>query len=458
MAQRMTKEWLKKRCKELDLYSTPALNDKLYLNFQGFSQIENLDAYTGLKSIFLEGNCLDTLQGLESCTQLKCLFVQQNNIAEISHLETLTELSHLNLSSNRLSSLTNLDKLPVLDTLLAANNRLATVESVQHLAQCPSISVLDMQRNKIDDVAVLEVLKAMPNLSCLYLQGNPVVNKIRNYRKNLIAALPNLKYLDDRPVFENDRRCAEAFVSGGVEAERAERLKIRQEEDERQRRNFEYMKKVREEGWRKRRIAMGLDPNKKGDPAFDEMDSDSELDNSDVEIPEEPEELVAARQKLAAFSAREGEEEPRELTEERHRLAKAGAAIIDAAWKKDEDTRAPAQQDAEEQAAPAPAPAPVAAERLKDYAGEESRAAKAPAGKENSTPNRPAPAPAVAPAAANGDDFDLMIKGQQVVEVVYQGGDSSDDGEDNGGSGSEVEFSSHPLESHAIEIDFDAMD
>jgi len=115
----------------------------------------------------------------------------------------------------------------------------------------------------------------MPKLSCLYLQGNPVVNKIRNYRKKLIAMIPNLKYLDDRPVFENDRRCAEAFVSGGVEAERAERMKIREEEEARQRRNFEYIKKVREEGWRKRRIAMGLDPNKKGDPAFDEMSTDS---------------------------------------------------------------------------------------------------------------------------------------------------------------------------------------
>ena len=121
----------------------------------------------------------------------------------------------------------------------------------------------------------MEILRTMPKLSCLYLQGNPVVNKIRNYRKKLIAMIPNLKYLDDRPVFENDRRCAEAFVSGGVEAERAERMKIREEEEARQRRNFEYMKKVREEGWRKRRIAMGLDPNKKGDPAFDEMSTDS---------------------------------------------------------------------------------------------------------------------------------------------------------------------------------------
>lgn len=72
---------------------------------------------------------------------------------------------------------------------------------------------------------------------------------------------------------------------------------------ERNRQNFEFMKKIREDGWRKRRIAMGLDPNKEGDPAFDELDTDSELE--DLLIPEEPPELRAARESLAAYSARQ---------------------------------------------------------------------------------------------------------------------------------------------------------
>lgn len=47
-----------------------------------------------------------------------------------------------------------------------------------------SCSVLDLQENKLEDgQGVLNVLKAMPNIRCLYLKGNPMVSKLPNYRK-----------------------------------------------------------------------------------------------------------------------------------------------------------------------------------------------------------------------------------------------------------------------------------
>jgi dynein assembly factor 1 len=79
----------------------------------------------------------------------------------------------------------------------------------------------------------------MPNLAVLYMQGNGVSKKIKNYRKTLIARIPTLKYLDDRPVFEDDRRNAEAFARGGIEEERNEREKIKQEKDEAHWKNHE---------------------------------------------------------------------------------------------------------------------------------------------------------------------------------------------------------------------------
>ena len=46
-------------------------------------------------------------------------------------------------------------------------------------------------------------------MKVVYLKNNPVTKKIKHYRKTMIVELPNLKYLDDRPVFEDDKRFAQ---------------------------------------------------------------------------------------------------------------------------------------------------------------------------------------------------------------------------------------------------------
>lgn len=61
----ISKEFLKKLCKTdfKNYYSTPYLNDILYLHYKGFTKIDNLEEYTGnassysgLKVIYMEGN------------------------------------------------------------------------------------------------------------------------------------------------------------------------------------------------------------------------------------------------------------------------------------------------------------------------------------------------------------------------------------------------------------------
>ena len=60
----MSAATLKQICKEHKLYTTPSLNDVMYCNYKGFGEIANLEPYSGLKALFLEGNALDTLEGL----------------------------------------------------------------------------------------------------------------------------------------------------------------------------------------------------------------------------------------------------------------------------------------------------------------------------------------------------------------------------------------------------------
>ena len=123
----------------------------------------------------------------------------------------LPDLDTLNISNNRLCNLENISSLSSLQTLVCTYNKLKTGESVAELRHCSSLQTLDLQHNELDDPDVLDLFKELPDLRCLYLSGNPMVSKIKNYRKTVVAALSKLTYLDDRPIFEVERRCAEAW-------------------------------------------------------------------------------------------------------------------------------------------------------------------------------------------------------------------------------------------------------
>eukprot|EP00397_Hematodinium_sp_SG-2012_P015373 GEMP01015653.1.p1 GENE.GEMP01015653.1~~GEMP01015653.1.p1 ORF type:complete len:632 (+),score=135.16 GEMP01015653.1:71-1966(+) len=227
-------------------YRTEELNDKLFLHFGGFTKLENLEKFTGLKTLYAESNALETMRGLEAMPKMRSLFLQQNCIRKMENLHYHPELWSLNLSENFIDKIECLSDVPGLNTLNLTGNRIGFrgLDDVIDLANS-SVSCLDLQNNKIDDIDFLpEVLMQMRQLRVLYLKGNPFVKRLPNYRKTLIAHLPNLSYLDDRPVFKEEHRWAQAFNRGGIEEEREERKTIKQEERDAQQRNMDYFRRM----------------------------------------------------------------------------------------------------------------------------------------------------------------------------------------------------------------------
>ncbi|PHJ18617.1 leucine rich repeat-containing protein [Cystoisospora suis] len=319
----MTKALLRQICRECGQYESPALNEKLYLHFRGFSKIENLEEYKNVKALWLEGNGIRRIEGLGSLVALKCLFLQQNSVSEIQNLDCCPNLVTLDLSHNCLRRVSGLGSLKQLSSIKLAYNAFQSLrrrgkfvlptavspssdveatfafsetlpelrsgdlidrkrsgeladkkcytrgrpESSPHcrqdlegLLECQSLSNIDLSHNYIDEEphttidekdpsslenksaadkapenaagegppkakpddwmeGFLSLLQQLPNLACLYFHGNPVVRKVPHYRKRVVASLPRLRYLDDRPVKPVEREGSEAWVRGGREAE-----------------------------------------------------------------------------------------------------------------------------------------------------------------------------------------------------------------------------------------------
>jgi hypothetical protein len=215
-------EEVKLSCLENNGYETPELNDKIYLHFRGFKKIGNLDRFFGCKALWLDSNGFSTIENLHPLQELRCLYLSKNLISKIEGLDALQHLTILDLSNNRLSSIENLACCPSLQTLNVAHNSLTTVSSVEHLKECQSLSNLDITNNRLEaDERFFQLFSEIPALVALSVNGNEVT-KLATFRKRLISANPKLGYLD-RPVDAQERTFAEAFMTGGADAEAAAR-------------------------------------------------------------------------------------------------------------------------------------------------------------------------------------------------------------------------------------------
>ena len=228
----ITEDFCKKLCYYNGGYDSPKLNVNLYLHFQGFRKIQNLDNFTNLQVLYLENNSINKIEGLDKLINLTCLYLQNNYIKEIENLENNTKLSILNLSNNKIQSIPNISYLDKLENLYISKNSLSAIQNLEGLLNLKSLSLLDIQNNPFtvspDDLIIF--LNKLEKLKVLYLKGD-ITRLIPNYRRTLIVKIKNLTYLDDKPIKNEDKVGAEAYFKGGYQAEKEARIKYREEND-----------------------------------------------------------------------------------------------------------------------------------------------------------------------------------------------------------------------------------
>lgn len=152
---------------------------QLHLALPAFPFFVAPQAYTGLRTLYLESNAIATIEGLSAQQHLRTLHLGKNLLDSLHGLQTLTQLEVLDVSHNRISSCAGLGALKSLCSLDISCNRLSTAADLAELQSCTRLVTLDMSQNQLCADGVLELLgEGRWQLALLRLQGNPLVGQI----------------------------------------------------------------------------------------------------------------------------------------------------------------------------------------------------------------------------------------------------------------------------------------
>ncbi|KAL0969049.1 hypothetical protein UPYG_G00222010 [Umbra pygmaea] len=167
----------------------------LNLDSQRLSGLRNLDKLVNLRWASFNDNHISKVEGLDNCLHLEELSLNQNCIYRLDGISKLPQLTKLSMNGNKLSCLdgTVLDRLPNLHFLSVENNRIGSLCGIQ---RARSLLELYIGNNLIRTTRDIYYMKVLTNLIILEMYGNPLVEKLENYRIYVVFHLPSLKALD----------------------------------------------------------------------------------------------------------------------------------------------------------------------------------------------------------------------------------------------------------------------
>ncbi|KDN52501.1 L domain-like protein [Tilletiaria anomala UBC 951] len=159
--------------------------------------MENLGDLVNLEELWLGKNKITKLENLNKFSRLRVLSIQSNRITKLENLEKLANLEELYISHNGLTKLEGLEHNSKLTTLDFAGNKVKVIENVNHLSRLEEFWANDNQIDDINHITDHLGPSHMPQLSTIYLEGNPAYRKEGPaYRRKLILSLPQIQQID----------------------------------------------------------------------------------------------------------------------------------------------------------------------------------------------------------------------------------------------------------------------
>ncbi|XP_064635322.1 leucine-rich repeat-containing protein 56-like isoform X2 [Lineus longissimus] len=143
-----------------------------------------------LSQLKLSNSIIASIRDLgSSLDSLRVLWMGRCGLQELDGVSSMANLRELYLSYNEISEL----------------GPCSMLENIQ---------ILDLEGNNIEEISQVEFLALCSNLSNLTLDGNPIcvtpspdkAEPSYDYREAVIKALPQLKILDDEPIFKNTNK------------------------------------------------------------------------------------------------------------------------------------------------------------------------------------------------------------------------------------------------------------
>ncbi|XP_077946052.1 leucine-rich repeat-containing protein 9 isoform X1 [Gasterosteus aculeatus] len=197
--------------RELELDWTAKIT-VLNLDSQRISKLINLNKLVNLRWASFNDNDITKVEGLDSCLKLEELSLNNNSISTLNGLSNLHCLSKLSVDGNQLSSLeTGLDRLPNLSFVSVENNWISSLRGIHRVR---SLLELYIGNNRISTSRDIYYLKGLTNLIILDLYGNPLAEKLENYRIYVVFHLPSLKALDGIAVEVTECESAKDMFGG----------------------------------------------------------------------------------------------------------------------------------------------------------------------------------------------------------------------------------------------------